>query len=131
LFVDDIALDESDELASANHFSFGAKSRLPYRPKEIDLQLQRRHTLVCLKCGVVGEAHGRVSDVAQHASMEGPGRICVPLIGDEFEYSRPVFRLKQLKTAMGAGNSSSATVERGAVPFTSNWVSGLLTSELT
>jgi hypothetical protein len=35
LFVDDIALDEPDEPAGANHPCLGTKRRFPHRPQEM------------------------------------------------------------------------------------------------
>jgi hypothetical protein len=98
LFVDDITFDEAYEPASADHPCFGAKRRFPHRPQEIDLQLQSREALICRERGVVREAHGCVSDVAQHASMESSHRVGVALISDEFDHSHSVFRLKELET---------------------------------
>jgi hypothetical protein len=85
LFVEDIALDKSDEPAGANHARLGAKRRSPYRPQEIDLQLQSRETFILGKSGAVRDAHCRVSYVAKHSAVKHPHRICVPAGGFEFD----------------------------------------------
>lgn len=70
LFVENVALGETDRASLFNDFSFGAKFSLPDRFQEIDFEFEGGEGFVGRDVGGVREGHGCVGDVAENASVE-------------------------------------------------------------
>src|SRR5438552_11727170 len=77
LIVGDVTLDEAHRLPAFHEAPEGPELGVPHGLQEIDLQLDGREGLAFRQRACVGDAHGRIGDVAEHAAVKCAHRIRV------------------------------------------------------
>src|SRR6266540_6066662 len=75
--VGEVTLDEAHSLPGFHEAPDGSELGGPHRLQEIDLQLDGREGLAFRQRACVGDAHGRIGDVAEHAAVKCAHRIRV------------------------------------------------------
>jgi len=98
LFVDNVALDQADNLASPNHPGLGAELCFPHGPQEIDLQFKGREAVVLGERRAICDAHCGVGKIAENSAVERSHWVRMAVIRIELHNRVSFLCLNQFET---------------------------------